>query len=189
MKRILLPLVPFALAAVTATELNAQRRLVPYFGGGLASASGDLGEGTDSGWIVFGGLDWGIAAVPGLSIGVTVSYTSLPYTGYDNDLSMPGVFGELGYLIGATSSSKVKPYLRAGVGELWHKYDPGDLAPNAKTEGEFGFGGGGGLSFVLGSSSLFAGAHYTYGTDDTEFWAFYAGLGFPGRARATLRNR
>jgi hypothetical protein len=181
----------FLVVAAPASDLAAQRRIVPFLGGGLASGVGDLSDGTDMGYLIFGGLDWAIASKPGLAIGVTASYTHIPYASdYNDATNIPALFGEIGYLFGATSPSKVKPYVRAGLGFLQHNYDSGDLNLEEDSETQAAFSAGAGLNFIMRAVSLFAGAHLINGFDDTSFIAFYGGVGFSGsNAPSGLRTR
>ena len=105
MKRILFS----AFSAVVAIGLvagaaNAQRRITPFFGGGLATGTGDLGDDTESGWVVFAGADVPLGLDPGLTVGLTASYARVPYSGgFDEFTGVPALFGELGYVVGAQS--------------------------------------------------------------------------------------
>ena len=141
MKRILL--VVAAIVAAVSTPLDdahAQRRIVPFFGGGLASGSGDLSEGTDNGWHLFGGVDFPLGITPGLSFGVTASYTHVPYSGgFDEATNIPAIFGEFGYLALANSMSVIKPYVRAGAGVQVRRYDPGSTGFRDQSEARLAF--------------------------------------------------
>lgn len=184
MKRVLLAALTVLVAAIPLDDANAQRRIVPFAGGGLASGTGDLGENTDGGWLVFGGIDFPLGLNPGLSFGVTASYARVPYDGdFDEATTIPALFGELGYVIGAASSSIVKPYLRAGAGVQLRKYDPGTTGFREQSNGGLAFSGGGGLQFLVSAASVFVGAHFV-GDGDAGFMAFHGGVAFPGRAPA-----
>lgn len=182
MKQILLSAATLLVALATPYgSADAQRRVVPFLGGGLAAGTGDLGDDTDNGWLVFGGLDFPLGLNPGLSFGVTASYARVPYKGAFNEATdIPSVFGELGYVIGATSSSIVKPYVRAGAGLQVRRYDPGSTGFRERSEGRFAFSGGAGLQFLVSATSLFAGAHFV-SDGDAGVLAFHGGVGFPGR--------
>jgi opacity protein-like surface antigen len=183
MKRILFS----AFSAVVAIGLvagaaNAQRRITPFFGGGLATGTGDLGDDTESGWVVFAGVDVPLGLDPGLTVGLTASYARVPYSGgFDEFTGVPALFGELGYVVGAQSPRMIKPYLRAGAGVQLRKYDPGSTGYRTRSDGGLAFSAGGGLQFHLSPATLFVGAHYV--TDaDAGVLAFHGGLAFPARA-------
>ena len=113
MKRTLHSLAALVVAAagVPLAPVGAQN-LVFFVGGGPAFGMQDLNNGTDTGWIGFAGADFLIKSVPGLSVGPTASYTHIPYSGVDAATNIPALFGELGYLVDATSPSPFKPYIR-----------------------------------------------------------------------------
>lgn len=182
MKRIFVVTVA-ALAAVTMPldTADAQRRFVPFIGGGLASGSGNLSDDTHNGWHVFGGVDFPLGITPGLSLGVTASYTHVPYTGTFNEATnIPAIFGELGYVALANSTSIVKPYLRAGAGVQVRRYDPGSTGFREQSEARLAFSGGGGLRFHLATAVVFAGAQFMSDAD-AGVLAFNGGIAFPLR--------
>jgi hypothetical protein len=183
MKRFLLAALTL-LGAVTlpVSDLAAQRRIVPFFGGGIATGNGDLSDDTDTGWVGYVGLDVPLSLTPGLSVGVTASYAHIPYKGsFDEATNVPGVFGEVGYVIAERSSFPIKPFLRGGVGVQVHKYDPGSTAFRETSETGMAFSGGGGLQFLVASMAIFAGAQYV-SNGDAGFLAIHGGLAFPGKA-------
>jgi len=188
MKRILLSAVTVLVAvAMPFGDAGAQRRVVPFLGGGLAAGTGNLGEDTDNGWLAFAGVDFPLSLDPGLSFGVTASYAHVPYKGTFNEATnVPAFFGELGYVIAASSSSIVKPYLRAGAGVQLRKYDPGTTGFREQSDGGLAFSGGGGLQFLVSAASVFVGAHFV-GDADGGLLAFHGGVAFPGRAGAARR--
>jgi len=183
MKRMLWSAVTIVLAmALSFGDAEAQRRIVPFAGGGLATGMGDLGDGTGNGWVAFGGIDIPLPALnPGVSFAVTGSYSHVPYTGTFNEATnVSALVGELGYVINASSS--VKPYLRAGLGPQLRKYDPGNSGFRAQSEGGLALSAGGGVQFLVSSTVLFVGAHLI--TDaDAGVLTFHGGVGLPGKAR------
>lgn len=182
MKRILVAAVMITVAIATPHgTAAAQRRFVPFVGGGLATGTGDLSQGSDNGWLAFAGVDMPLGLTPGLTFGLTGSYAHLPYQGTFNEATnVPAVFGELGYVIAAKSSSIVKPYVRAGAGVQVRKYDPGTTGYRKQSDGGLAFSAGGGLQFLVSSTALFVGAHFV-GDADAGLLAFHGGIAFPGR--------
>lgn len=183
MKRILLSAAAIAIAAATPSHTAAaQRRLVPFVGGGLATGTGDLSQDTNSGWLVFAGVDTPLGLTPGLTFGLTGSYAHVPYKGtFDEATNIPAVFGELGYTFAAQSSSIVKPYVRAGAGVQLRKYDPGTTGYRKQSDGGVAFSAGGGLQFLVSSTALFVGAHFV-SDSNAGILAFHGGVAFPGPA-------
>ena len=188
MKRFLLAALTL-LGAVTlpVSDLAAQRRVVPYFGGGIATGNGDLSDDTDTGWLGYVGLDIPLSLTPGLSVGVTASYAHIPYKGSFNEATnIPGLFGEVGYVIAQRSSFPIKPFLRGGVGVEVHKYDPGSTAFREESETGMSFTGGGGLQLQVASTAIFAGAQYV-SNGDAGYLALHGGIAFPGKAHNANR--
>ena len=169
--------------AVVASSASAQRRITPFIGGGLATGTGLLGENTESGWLAFGGIDLPLGFDPGLTFGVTASYARVPYTGSFNEYtSVPSLFGELGYVLGAQSTRIVKPYLRAGAGVQLRKYDPGDTGFRKQSDGGLGFSAGAGVQFSFSPASVFVGARFV-GDSDAGVLGFHGGIAFPVSTR------
>ena len=183
MKRLLLSaLSAIAALGVVSGTANAQRRITPFFGGGLATGTGDLSENTQSGWVVFGGIDFPLGFDPGLTVGLTASYARVPYSGgFDEFTSLPALFGELGYAIGARSQRMIRPYVRAGAGVQMRRYDPGSTGYNVQSNGGLALSGGGGLEFHFSPATLVVGARYVSDAD-AGVLAFHGGLSFPVRA-------
>ena len=183
MKRFLLAALTL-LGAVTlpVSDLAAQRRVVPFVGGGMATGNGDLSDDTDTGWLGYVGLDVPLSLTPGLSVGVTASYAHIPYKGsFSEAMNIPGLFGEVGYVIAERSSFPVKPFLRGGLGVEIHKYDPGSTSFRESSETGMSFSGGGGLQFLVSSVAVFAGAQYV-SNGDAGYLAIHGGLALPGKA-------
>ena len=170
-----------AAAAVPLAPVGAQN-LVFFVGGGPAFGMQDLNNGTDTGWLGFAGVDYPIMSVPGLTVGATASYTHIPYTDVDAATNIPALFGELGYLIGATSPSPFKPYIRGGVGVLSHRFDVGGGygGDGSTSETKVGVSGGAGINWIMKSVSPFIGAHVITAGKSTSFFTVYIGLGFGG---------
>ncbi len=191
MKRSMLPVAGLAVvASLLSGQLHAQS-LTFHVGGGAAMGSGDLGDATKTGWIGFAGADVPIASMPGASIGATASYTHIPYEGEGDDATnIPALFANLGYLFGAASPSRIKPWVRAGVGVLQHRYDAGNVSyDEEESETKVGATAGVGVSFVTPSVRPFVGASFVTGGSDTQFIAVYAGFNFGGVSRAAIRRR
>lgn len=188
MKRFLLAaLVLLGAVTLPVSDLGAQRRVIPFVGGGVATGNGDLSDDTDSGWLGYVGLDVPLSLTPGLSVGVTASYAHIPYKGTFNEaMNIPGLFADVGYVIAERSSFPVKPFLRGGVGVEVHKYDPGSAGFREESETGMSVSGGGGIQFRVASTAIFAGAQYVT-NGDAGYLALHAGLAFPGRAHGASR--
>lgn len=177
-RRLLVFLCVSAASAAPAAELAAQERVVPFFGGGLATGTGDLGQDTSNGWHLFGGLDLPFGT-QGVTVGVTASYTHIPYGGgFQEATDVTGVFGEVGYVFNAASASVAKPYLRGGAGVLVNRYDPGLIDANATSDARAGLTAGAGVRLSLGATAVLLGAQLSSGTDAGHL-AFRGALSFP----------
>lgn len=191
MKRLVLRFaVPLAVAvALPAATLSGQMRPSPFIGGGVLSPMSTFGDYAKTGYIVFGGVDFPVSAVEGLSLGVTVSYGHADHDDPSDpgaSTDVPGAFVEGSY---ALARARVIPFVRVGVGFVQHKYNPGDLGGESTTDTKFAFGGGAGLFVPFSPMGAFAGAHYVGGDSDTSFLIYYAGLSFNVPAMAALRFR
>jgi hypothetical protein len=171
-------------AAVSFEDAGAQRRVIPFAGAGLASGVGDLSDGTDNGWLAYAGIDIPLPALnPALSIGVTGSYSRVPYAGtFDEATTVSALVGEVGYTINGLSNV-VKPYIRAGLGGQLRKYDPGTTGFREQSEGGLAVSGGAGVQFLVSSFAVVLGAHVVTDTD-AGVLGFHGGIGLPGRPRA-----
>lgn len=193
MKRKLLSLVALVVAAVlTATPVKAQN-VVFFVGGGGAFGMQDLSEDTGTGWIGFAGVGVPIKSVPGAEVGVTGIYAHIPYDPGDDATNIPGGFLDVGYMFGATSASKIKPYIRGGVGVISHSYSAGGGYSSDESETKAAGAIGAGLNFVMKSVTPFVGAHFVTGGSDTSFLAAYVGVAFGGgggsSGSSTLKRR
>jgi len=169
-----------AVAPLLASPLrtaDAQRNIAPYIGAGVASGIGGLGDGTERGWVVFGGVNVAVASKPGLVVGVTASYAHIPYEGsFGESTNIPALFGEMGYTFAWSPSNALRPYFRGGLGVLQHRYDPGSTGYPGETETRIGLGAGGGVSILFRVMTLLLGAHVVTAAD-TQFLTFYGGVG------------
>jgi hypothetical protein len=181
--------VPFAIAAVSVIALaitpfenaDAQRRIVPYVGGGLSIGTGDLSTDSDNGWLVYGGID--LPLTSGWTLGGTLSYAHIPYRGgFSEATNATSLLMEVGYLFFATSPGGVKPYVRAGGGMFRQKYDPGNTGYTSTSQSTLAASVGAGLNLAFGATAAFAGVHFV-GTSDSGFLAVHGGLAFPGSSK------
>jgi hypothetical protein len=159
---------------------RASAQIVPFIGGGLALGTGDLSDDTDNGWLIIGGLDVPVSSVaPGFAVGVTASYTNIPYGGqFSEATGVTAISAELSYLLGA-ASSRVRPYVRGGGGLQVHRYDPGIINTNPNTDSRAGFTAGAGVNIGMGSAAdAVIGARFASGTDG-GFLGFHAGVAVP----------
>ena len=90
------------------------------------------------------------------------------------------MFADLGYVFGATSPNKIKPYIRFGAGVMQHRYSTGGSYSDEESETKAGGAIGAGLNYVMPSVTPFIGVHFVTGGSDTSFLAAYLGFAFGG---------
>jgi hypothetical protein len=179
MKGCPLPALVLLLTGAMSSAAAGQQRIIPFLGGGLAAGVGDLSRDTGNGWLVFAGADVLIARMPGLSAGLSASYTHIPYQGtFGEATNIAGLLGEVAYVSGAASPRTVKPYLRGGLGVLRHEYDGGSTGYRSKAITRLALSAGGGVTYAMAPVTLLAGIHYTTGAD-AGFLAFHGGVAYP----------
>ncbi|MGI9044527.1 MAG: outer membrane protein [Gemmatimonadaceae bacterium] len=181
MKRIMLFLAALVVAVALSSGSIQAQGLSFHLGGGIAMGAGDLSDNTETGWMGFAGLDTPIASLPGLGIGATASYAHIPYEGeLDDATNISALLAELSYLIGATSSSPFKPYVRGGIGAVQHKYDSDYSNGDSDSETKVGFGAGAGILYAMRQVSPFIGAHFISSGSETSYYTVYAGISIGG---------
>ena len=190
MKRMLHSLVALVVAAAVPLVPVGAQNISFYLGGGGAFPTGDLkDDGAETGWIGFAGVGVPIRSVPGAFVGVTGIYAHIPYEGdLDDATNIPGLFADLGYVFGAASPTRIKPYIRFGVGVLQHRYSLEGYSSDGDEETKLGGAIGAGLNFAMQSFTPFVGAHFVTGGSDTSFLAAYVGLAFGGGGSSASRN-
>jgi hypothetical protein len=179
MMRNVLPVVSlFLAAALPGVDLSAQQ-IVPFAGGGVALGMGDVGDDSDTGWLVLGGFDVPLPVVTeGFGIGVAAQYANVPYQGtFSESLQVTSITGEISYLIGA-ATSMVRPYVRGGGGVQIHKYDPGDIDTSSLTSTRAGFTAGAGVRIAMGAADALVGGRLTTGSDG-GFLGVHVGVAVP----------
>jgi hypothetical protein len=181
MKRLMMA-VAGLVVAFAALPVNATAQSPSFHvGGGVAMGVGDLSDFTETGWMAFAGVDMPIRSMTGLAIGATASYAHIPYEGDDDDATnIPALLVEAAYLVGATSPSPFKIYLRGGAGVLQHRYDAGNSGFDDESETKVGLGAGVGFLYARPGITPFAGVHLIHGGSDTGYYSVYAGISIGG---------
>jgi hypothetical protein len=139
------------LALAGTTSLMAQTRAKIGIGGGGTPALGDFGSAFKTGWH---GQIMAVFDLPALPVDIRVdgqySEHNADLTG---DLKTKFITGMVGAQVPlGPPGSPVKPYLTAGAGVTNIDVSFGSVSGSTT---EFAIGGGGGLSFSVGSMSLF----------------------------------
>ena len=176
-------------AALPVVPLKAQVSL--FVGGGAAIPMMDLADDdAKTGWLGFAGVDMPIKSLPGAAVGLTGIYAHMAYDDeHDDATNVPGVFADIAYLIGATSASRIKPYVRAGVGVIQHRYDPGGYGGDSESETKAAGAIGAGLQFMMKPVAPFVGVQFITGGSDTSFLAAYVGISFGGGGSSPSMRR
>ena len=191
MKRITLFLAALVVTVALSSGSVKAQGVSFHFGGGIAMGAGDLGEVTGTGWLGFAGVDLPIASMPGLAVGATGSYAHIPYEGEgDFAVNFTALLGELSYLIGATSASPFKPYVRGGVGIVRNSHSSGYENGDSESENKLAGGAGAGILYAARQVSPFIGAHYFTSGSEASYYTVYAGIsiGSGGGTAAAIRR-
>ncbi|HWP02212.1 MAG TPA: hypothetical protein VNL96_02030 [Gemmatimonadaceae bacterium] len=170
MRRLLSGFVVAALTAVVASQAEAQGRVSGLFAVGAAAAADDLSEidSTKTGWQIMVG---GERAVIGDAFAIRLDGTF----GFSKRESL---FRESALLFGANlrlvwhlpiEFGPLSPYVMGGGGLLSYRYQPGQSGRDADAafKNRFMAGGGAGLDFKIGSSTLFVEGRYETGDNRT----------------------
>jgi hypothetical protein len=117
--------------------------------------------------------------LPGLTVGPALSHARIPYRGGFSEFEgVTAVLGEAGYRIEAGLPRGIQPFVRAGLGLLIHRYDPGSIDTRATTRSGPGASLGAGLRVPLGGLSALIGGRVT-GDVDRGYVAVHLGISLP----------
>ena len=168
------------LALAGTTSLMAQTRAKIGVGGGGTLARGDFGQVFKTGWH---GQVMVLFDLPALPVDIRVDGQ---YGEHKDDLTSSVKTKLITGMVGAQiplglPRSPATPYLTAGVGVTNIDVSVGSLSASTT---DFAIGGGGGVSFSLGSVSLFIEARIINAFTDggsTTFFPLTGGIMFGGR--------
>lgn len=136
-----------------APALHAQASLL--VSGGLNAPVGHLGDVTDMGYVITGGLNLGAPVAP-VGVRLEGSYSGLGYKGGGGDVRL--IYGTANAIfnLGTTNDA---PYLIAGVG-AYNRSSGSDNFGYGNGSTAVGINGGAGLRFPLSGLSTFFEARY-----------------------------
>ncbi len=150
-----------------------------WLGAGVTMPQGDYGDLASMGFHGMGAVSFGLGAGPlGVRVEGVYHRTSLE-NDVDGNTSIIGGMANLMYSF--TTAGTVKPYLLGGAG--YFKADAEVTGFGSFDESDLGFGGGGGVTFAMGGTTLFAEVRYiTVGGDvEADFLPITVGLKFGGK--------
>lgn len=148
MKRMVLAVLAIACLAGVGS-LSAQN--VSFgVGGGLLMPMGDYNTADKPGFIFGAGARIPLGSAP-VALRVEGTYSQTSHDGIGGKTKIIGGMGSLVYSF--KTSGSVTPYVLGGIGIFNGKVDVTGLGSTSETK--VGFGGGAGLRFPMGSSSLF----------------------------------
>ncbi len=150
-KRLLPALVVLATLS-SAADARAQASL--FVSGGLNAPVGQLGDLTDMGYIVTGGLNFGSTLVP-VGARLEGSFSDLGYKGGGSDIRLISGTANAIFNLGTTRDA---PYLIAGLGAYNRSSGSSTFGYSGRTA--VGINGGAGLRFPLSGLSTFFEARY-----------------------------
>ena len=138
-----------------APALHAQASL--FISGGLNAPVGSLGDATDMGYVVTGGLNLGAPIAP-VGARLEGSYSDLGYKGGNADLRL--IYGTANAIFNL-GTTRDAPYVIAGLGAYNTSSQSGAFGyGNSNTA--LGINGGAGLRFPLNGLSTFFEARYHF---------------------------
>jgi opacity protein-like surface antigen len=144
-------------------------------GGGLSVPTGDLGDGSKTGFLIDAMLGFNPAAIPfGLRVDVGYSQHAFKDNAFDVDGNVKIIGGSLNGIFKLPATS-VSPYLIGGVGLANVKPDAEDIESESSTG--FSLGGGAGLQFNLsGMASILEAKYNNVFTDEEKIGIKNAGF-------------
>src|SRR4051794_1173142 len=139
--------------AVMLSAQAAQAQGISFgFGGGVVVPTGDLAEGSSTGYSGTAQLRVKPPVSP-LGFQVDAFYTRFGLEGIDGHSTMIG--GTADALFAFPSASPVRPYLLGGVG-MYNSKATIDGFGSSESQTKFGLNAGAGFDFGLGKAQLFA---------------------------------
>jgi hypothetical protein len=148
-------LATIVVASVLSAASNAQAQVSLLVSGGLNAPVGRLGDVTDIGYIVTGGLNLGAPISP-VGARLEGSYSGLGYKGGGGDVRLISGTANAIFNLGATSDA---PYLIAGLGAYNRSSGSSSFGYGGGST-VVGINGGAGLRFPLSGLSTFFEARY-----------------------------
>lgn len=167
------------LSFLLPTQVSAQSAFV---GAGVTFPTGDysdLGDedGANTGWLTIAGLTFPVSDGPISFIGEGFFGSN----GHEMEGDKTNIYGAMGgILLDPSAEGEAGPYAFGQAGLLVHDYKSDTYEEGSETG--FGFGGGAGYGFPLGSiSAWFEGRymHAMFDEGDTSFFGVMAGISFP----------
>ena len=144
------------LAVVLSAQAAQAQGLSLGVGGGVVVPTGDLADGSSTGWSGTAQLRVKPPASP-LGLQVDAFYTRFGLEGVDGHSRMIG--GTANALFAFPSASPARPYLLGGVG-LYNSRASIDGLGSTESQTKFGLNAGAGFDFGMGSANLFAEARF-----------------------------
>jgi opacity protein-like surface antigen len=164
-------------------------------GAGVSVPTGDLGDGSKTGFLVDGMLGFNPAAIPfGLRLDVGYSQNAFKDNAFDVDGNVK-IFGGSVNGIFKLPATSISPYVIAGVGVANVKPDVSDIESESSTG--FSLGGGAGLQFNLSGMASILEAKYSnvftdenkIGIKNANFFTLKFGVLFGGGMTSGSRAR
>jgi opacity protein-like surface antigen len=140
------------LAVMLSASAAQAQGLSIGLGGGVVVPTGDLAEGTSTGWSGTAQLRVKPPASP-LGLQVDAFYTRFGLDGIDGNSRMLGATANAVYAFPGVSMAR--PYLIGGVG-LYNSKTSIDGLGSSDAQNKFGLNAGAGFDFGLGKAKLFA---------------------------------
>ena len=151
------------LLAVAITDASAQRKLSGFAAIGSTTTTGDLkdADSTKSGFMVQGGLEYQLSAPLWLRFEASMGWNDRQ-TNLAEDAYIVTFAGRAEYWLPPVIS-KLRPYVLGGAGFMQYKRNPGNTGLEFPTKNRIMVGGGAGLDWQVGGSSIFVEGRYDMG--------------------------
>lgn len=168
-----------AAAALLGFAAPSQAQVTLYIGAGGSFPTSDFGDYAKTGWMATGGALWNVGD-SGLGIGAELFYGQ---NNHDEDVSFfegakTSPYGAMAIVdYSFETGGNIHPYVFGGLGLLVHRFSADNV--DSESDSQFGYQGGAGLAFGLGSgsTSLYIEGRYM-GSEDTKYFGALAGLAF-----------
>jgi len=151
------------LLVAAATNASAQRKLSGFAAIGPTTTTGDLkdADSTKSGFIVQGGFEYQLYAPLWLRFDASMGWNDRQ-TSFAEDAYIVTFAGRAEYWIPVVVA-KIRPYVLGGAGFMLYKRNPGETGLQFPTKNRVMIGGGAGLDWQIGGTSLFVEGRYDVG--------------------------
>lgn len=184
MKRLVALGTAVLLLSTYGSVASAQGKLSGFASIGPNTTMGDLkdADSTKSGWMLNAGFEYPLVTNLDLRLDTGVGFSDR-VSNFEESAALWTLNARLEYWL-PMGTEKIKPYVMGGAGLFWYKRNPGQtgLDDQLKVKRRSLVGGGAGVDYSLGGTSIFLEGRYEMGGDDRSFFPIMIGARW-GRSR------